>query len=120
MTSATDHIEHVRTQLPYALMAGGAALTLFGGRGVAATSLRELAESVDLHNSTLLHHFRGKSELVSSLVGAVAQQQRELLAPLEISRVKPTCGCTVTFRTVRGRKGSATRSYTVTMRCRGK
>jgi Na+/H+ antiporter NhaC len=29
MASATDHIDHVRTQLPYALIAGGAALGLF-------------------------------------------------------------------------------------------
>ncbi|GJM34370.1 MAG: sodium:proton antiporter [Saprospiraceae bacterium] len=29
MASATDHIEHVRTQLPYALMAGGAAALIY-------------------------------------------------------------------------------------------
>jgi len=29
MASATDHIDHVRTQLPYALIAGGLALVLF-------------------------------------------------------------------------------------------
>jgi Na+/H+ antiporter NhaC len=29
MASATDHIEHVRTQLPYALIAGGLATGLF-------------------------------------------------------------------------------------------
>ena len=29
MASATDHIDHVRTQLPYALIAAGIALTLF-------------------------------------------------------------------------------------------
>ena len=29
MASATDHIDHVRTQLPYALIAGGIALVLY-------------------------------------------------------------------------------------------
>jgi Na+/H+ antiporter NhaC len=29
MAAATDHIEHVRTQLPYALLAGGMALILY-------------------------------------------------------------------------------------------
>jgi len=29
MASATDHIDHVRTQLPYALIAGGGAMVLF-------------------------------------------------------------------------------------------
>jgi len=29
MASATDHIDHVRTQLPYALVSGGIALILY-------------------------------------------------------------------------------------------
>jgi Na+/H+ antiporter NhaC len=29
MASATDHIEHVRTQLPYALLAGGVAALFY-------------------------------------------------------------------------------------------
>ena len=33
MASATDHIDHVRTQLPYALLAAAAALVLFLGVG---------------------------------------------------------------------------------------
>jgi len=33
MASATDHIDHVRTQLPYALMAAAGALVLFLGMG---------------------------------------------------------------------------------------
>ncbi|MDX1624102.1 MAG: Na+/H+ antiporter NhaC family protein [Gemmatimonadota bacterium] len=37
LASACDHITHVRTQLPYALMAGGAAATLFLIAGVAAS-----------------------------------------------------------------------------------
>jgi Na+/H+ antiporter NhaC len=35
MASATDHIDHVRTQLPYALLAAGASLLLFLGFGFA-------------------------------------------------------------------------------------
>jgi len=35
MAAATDHIDHVRTQLPYALLAGGAALLLYLGSGLA-------------------------------------------------------------------------------------
>lgn len=35
LAAATDHIEHVRTQLPYALMAGGAAAVAFGFVGAA-------------------------------------------------------------------------------------
>jgi Na+/H+ antiporter NhaC len=34
LASATDHIEHVRTQLPFALTAGGAAIVGFGVLGV--------------------------------------------------------------------------------------
>jgi Na+/H+ antiporter NhaC len=30
MASATDHVDHVRTQLPYALLAGAGATVLFG------------------------------------------------------------------------------------------
>jgi Na+/H+ antiporter NhaC len=33
MAAATDHIEHVRTQLPYALLAGGVALIAFAVLG---------------------------------------------------------------------------------------
>jgi len=34
MASASDHIDHVKTQLPYALLAGGAALLLYVCAGV--------------------------------------------------------------------------------------
>lgn len=34
MAAATDHIDHVRTQLPYALLAGGVALVLYLGMGL--------------------------------------------------------------------------------------
>ncbi|NBC23457.1 MAG: C4-dicarboxylate ABC transporter [Gammaproteobacteria bacterium] len=34
MAAATDHIDHVRTQLPYALLAGGMALVLYLGMGL--------------------------------------------------------------------------------------
>ncbi len=34
MASATDHIDHVRTQMPYALIAGGGAMALFVVAGV--------------------------------------------------------------------------------------
>ena len=33
MAAATDHIDHVRTQLPYALLAGAVALVLYLGAG---------------------------------------------------------------------------------------
>ena len=33
MAAATDHIDHVRTQIPYALAAGSAALLLYLGFG---------------------------------------------------------------------------------------
>jgi tetracycline resistance efflux pump len=33
MAAATDHIDHVRTQLPYALIAGGVATVAFGVLG---------------------------------------------------------------------------------------
>ena len=33
MAAATDHIDHVRTQLPYALLAGGAAAVCFAVLG---------------------------------------------------------------------------------------
>jgi len=34
MAAATDHIDHVRTQLPYALLAGGAAIVAYGLLGL--------------------------------------------------------------------------------------
>jgi Na+/H+ antiporter NhaC len=33
MAAATDHIDHVRTQLPYALAAAGAAVVMYGVLG---------------------------------------------------------------------------------------
>jgi tetracycline resistance efflux pump len=33
MAAATDHIDHVRTQLPYAAIAGGLAILAFGVLG---------------------------------------------------------------------------------------
>jgi Na+/H+ antiporter NhaC len=33
MAAATDHIDHVRTQLPYALLAAGVSLLLFTAAG---------------------------------------------------------------------------------------
>jgi Na+/H+ antiporter NhaC len=33
MASASDHIDHVRTQLPYALLAAAGSLVLFLGAG---------------------------------------------------------------------------------------
>ncbi len=36
MASASDHIDHVRTQLPYALVVAAAAIVLYGIAGLAA------------------------------------------------------------------------------------
>jgi len=66
LSAGCDHIEHVRTQLPYALLAGGAALLvgtiptsfglpwwvgMLGAAAVTAVSLRILGEPVENYHA---------------------------------------------------------------------
>ncbi|RWU81349.1 TetR family transcriptional regulator [Janibacter hoylei PVAS-1] len=62
-----------------------AALALFAARGVAATSLREVARSAGVAPGLIGHHFGGKEGLREAVDAFVVQRFREALAsvPLE-------------------------------------
>ncbi len=66
------------------------AVELFAERGLAGGSLRELAQRVGLHNSTLFHYFRDRGSLAASVVDAVAERQLEWLAPLADAERSPS------------------------------
>ena len=48
-----------------------AALELFTTRGYRTTSMREIAERVELTKATLYHHFRSKSDIIQGLLDPV-------------------------------------------------
>lgn len=56
------------------------ALALFRSQGFDRTSLREIAERLDLSKSGLYHHFAAKDDLVSSLVEPLLEEVEALLA----------------------------------------
>ena len=60
-----------------------AALTLFRERGADRTSLREIAEQLDVTKAALYYHFRTKDELIASLASPFVDGFRELLDAAE-------------------------------------
>lgn len=56
------------------------ALALFRTQGFERTSLREIAERLDLSKSGLYHHFAAKDDLVSSLVEPLLEEVEAVLA----------------------------------------
>jgi AcrR family transcriptional regulator len=56
------------------------ALELFGERGYDGTSLREIAERLDVTKAALYYHFKSKEDIVSSLVEDYFGQIDELIA----------------------------------------
>ncbi|WP_306369237.1 TetR/AcrR family transcriptional regulator [Nocardiopsis sp. CC223A] len=66
------------------------ALDLFGRQGYEKTSLREIAERLDLTKAALYYHFRSKEDLLRALVEPLRQDMEEFLAGLdETSRHAP-------------------------------
>jgi AcrR family transcriptional regulator len=59
------------------------ALTLFRERGSERTSLREIAENLDVSKAALYYYFRSKDELIASLAGPFVDGFRELLDAAE-------------------------------------
>jgi AcrR family transcriptional regulator len=59
------------------------ALELFRERGSDKTSLREIAEQLDVSKAALYYHFRTKDELIASLAAPFVDGFRELLAAAE-------------------------------------
>jgi AcrR family transcriptional regulator len=55
------------------------ALELFNERGYDGTSLREIAEVLDVTKAALYYHFRTKEDIVASLVTDVASEVSEII-----------------------------------------
>jgi AcrR family transcriptional regulator len=67
-----------------------AALQLFRNRGFDRTSLREIAEALDLSKSGLYHHFSAKDSLIVALVEPLLEDVEGLLAraPRELTTLE--------------------------------
>jgi len=59
-----------------------AARRLFAEPGFEGVALRRIGEEFGLHNSSLIHHFANKREILSTALAQVADKQVELLEPL--------------------------------------
>lgn len=55
------------------------ALELFGRKGYEKTSLREIAERLDITKAALYYHYRSKDELLRALVRPLLEDAEELL-----------------------------------------
>ena len=60
-----------------------AARRLFAERGFEGVTLRLIGQEVGLHNSSLMHHFANKREILAAALAQVADEQIALIAPLE-------------------------------------
>ena len=58
------------------------ATELLAEGGPGALTLRTIGARVGLHNSSLFHHFPGKSEIMAEVLGRVSDGMRERLEPL--------------------------------------
>jgi AcrR family transcriptional regulator len=56
------------------------ALELFLERGYDQTSLREIAERLDVTKAALYYHFRTKEDILDALVGGIGERLDELIA----------------------------------------
>ena len=61
-------------------------LQLFAQRGFDGVTLRAIAAEVGLHNSTLFHYFRSKSEIASSVFESVLERVFPLLDRLDLEQ----------------------------------
>ncbi|MGW9346944.1 TetR/AcrR family transcriptional regulator [Nocardiopsis flavescens] len=62
-----------------------AALDLFGRQGYEKTSLREIAERLDITKAALYYHFRSKEDLLRALAEPLRRDMEEFLAGLDAS-----------------------------------
>ncbi|MEU4242535.1 helix-turn-helix domain-containing protein [Actinoplanes sp. NPDC026619] len=56
------------------------ALRLFTTQGYEATSMREIADALEIKKASLYYHFAGKEEILRSLVGQRGTEAEDLLA----------------------------------------
>ncbi len=59
-----------------------AARRLFAEVGFEGMTLRLIGKEVGLHNSSLIHHFANKREIIASALAQIADEQLAILAPL--------------------------------------
>ncbi len=59
-----------------------AARRLFAERGFEGVTLRLIGQEVGLHNSSLMHHFGNKREIIAEALAQVADEQLAFLSPL--------------------------------------
>lgn len=64
----------METAVPTRVRILDAAIDLFGGRGVEATSLDEIAARVGVRKQTVLYWFASKDELLDGVIAQVAQE----------------------------------------------
>lgn len=55
------------------------ALELFTSRGYESTSMREIAEALDIRKASIYYHFAGKEDILRSLFDRRSQEAEELL-----------------------------------------
>lgn len=72
-----------------------AALDLFLGQGYDATSLREIAERLDLTKAALYYHFPAKEQLVVELTRQFLNDLADLLATARAERERARAECRV-------------------------
>ena len=66
-----------------------AAVRVFGERGFASVTTRELAEAAAVNQAAILYHFGGKEGLYLAAAHHVAARGRAILAPLAAGRTVP-------------------------------
>lgn len=65
------------------------ALELFGRKGYEKTSLREIAERLDITKAALYYHYRSKDELLQALMRPLREDAEELLGGYADGAVDP-------------------------------
>ena len=65
------------------------ALELFGRKGYEKTSLREIAERLDITKAALYYHYRSKDELLQALVRPLREDAEELIGAYSGADVDP-------------------------------
>jgi AcrR family transcriptional regulator len=66
-----------------------AAAQIFGQKGFHATSMQDIADSVNLQKASLYHHFESKQEILLSLLDSALDLLIERIAPVQVSQNPP-------------------------------
>ncbi len=75
-------LEEEHSQTPARDRIVAVARRLFAERGFEGVTLRLIGQEVGLHNSSLMHHFGTKREIIAEALAQVADEQLAFLSPL--------------------------------------